>query len=285
MLLRQLMFSGIFLICGGLVQALYAAGPASFPHAQAKHRTLVCANCHTVTVRKPDVKEFPGHSACASCHDFSQEAISHYATFCAICHAGKSESAARPPLFAFPKTQVPTEFGVTFSHVSHLNALMKSMKVSNTSLSTQTKTQNCSECHVPVVPAKMAKPVIPDMGLGAAHSNCFRCHGEKPKHPPSMTQCAGCHILGGSMPPTLYGIVKNFRHSDHLYDIRPKKKADLAAGKKADLCSECHASVLASTNLNDIRLPAASNCVTCHSGKLGLPDALSAETLASLSKP
>src|SRR5262249_50232157 len=41
---------------------------AKFPHDKAKHRTLDCAKCHTITTTKIDVQEYPKHAVCVTCH-------------------------------------------------------------------------------------------------------------------------------------------------------------------------------------------------------------------------
>ena len=122
--------------------------------------------------------------------------------------------------------------------------------------------------------------LAPEVILAAAHENCFRCHGMSPEKPPAMNQCAGCHQLGGSKSPQIQGTVPRFHHADHIYDIRPKRKADYA--KKVDLCVECHSNVAVTASLKEIRVPESTFCTQCHNGRFGIPEPLSNEVLNKL---
>jgi hypothetical protein len=137
----------------------------------------------------------------------------------------------------------------------------------------------CRDCHSLVEPAGGRVPAQ-EVIIGDAHANCFRCHGMKPEYRPAMNQCAGCHLLGGPKSPDLHGIVPKFAHADHMYDIRPKRKADYA--KKTDLCLECHANVANTASLKEIRLPEPTFCSQCHSGRFGLPEPLPKGVLNTL---
>jgi uncharacterized paraquat-inducible protein A len=256
---------------------------ANFPHQTNAHSKLECSRCHTVSPAKPDVEEFPGHGACTSCHNLALEGINRPVAFCGICHNGRPISKQRPALFNFPKRAGPSDFGSNFSHPSHLKPLLPGAVLASTlkaSFAQEGRNPLCTDCH------KRTQPIAagaPDMTIEKGHSVCYKCHGQQPIKPPSMYQCAECHKLGGPRSPHLYGLVKGFKHEDHDYDIRPKKKAELVRSKPADyLCIECHDAVPAAASLADIRLPAEDTCNRCHNGRIGLPDPLKSDLLEVL---
>src|SRR5262245_60442431 len=92
----------------------------TFQHKSKKHSELNCAQCHSVTIDKIEVKEFPPHAACVSCHNFAAEMVIHADAFCGVCHESKPISKSQPALFQFPKPRSSTDFGYIFSHLSHL---------------------------------------------------------------------------------------------------------------------------------------------------------------------
>lgn len=247
---------------------------ASFPHETKGHRALDCAKCHSVSPAQIDVKGFPGHLACTPCHNFAAEFFIKPVAFCGICHEGRAVSRSQSALFEFPKRNLRTDFGMDFSHPSHL-------KPSPVGLNAN-ESNKCAECHRRVEPAAARAE---DMTIETGHAACFRCHDEKPLVRPAMFDCAGCHRLGYPQAPRLFGVVREFRHADHDYDIRPKKKSEFQAVKAADaLCSECHRAVTRAARLDEIRLPEPEHCRQCHNGKVGLPDVLPASILDSLAK-
>ena len=98
-----------------------------------------------------------------------------------------------------------------------------------------------------------------------------------------MNQCAECHKLDGPHSPHIYDAVKAFKHEDHEFDIRPRKKKEYPLAKASDyLCSECHSSVVAAEALDRIKLPEEKQCAECHNGRLGLPDSLARDLLERL---
>jgi hypothetical protein len=254
---------------------------ASFPHGSAKHKTLECSKCHSVTTAQPEVRKFPGHSSCSSCHNLALEALSKPVLFCGICHEARPASRQRAALFQFPKPRVETDFGADFSHPSHLKP-MPASALSTSQTQTGLQTPRCTDCH-----QRISQPAAgtPEMRIETGHSSCFKCHGEQPVKPPSMNQCAECHALDGARAPHLFASVKSFKHEDHEFDIRPRKKREYPLSKAPDyLCSECHSSVVTAARLDHIKLPEASYCAQCHNGRLGLPDSLVQEVLNDLRK-
>jgi hypothetical protein len=81
--------------------------------------------------------------------------------------------------------------------------------------------------------------------------------------------------VGHEAPLTAFADVKDFRHADHLFDTRPRKKGAGPVSQDPDvLCVECHRTAAESRQLSDIRQPPAATCASCHTGKVGLPDPL-----------
>ncbi len=293
-----------FLIAGILGSTRSAARPeafptfqsakesASFPHDGKKHRELDCSNCHSVSRAQPDVRDFPGHKACISCHNFA-EMVFVKPIFCVVCHNGRPTSKSQPALFSFPKPRVPTDFGIGFSHVSHRRTLPSDIEIEKVAASsdqsqyTRGQGVKCTDCHKLISPPRQGQ----EMTIEKGHSTCFVCHGAVPsggrrkpaREFPYMNDCAQCHRLGGTGSPHLFGIVKGFHHVDHDYDIRPIRKKDYVIAKATDrLCSECHKSVETAESLSAIRLPDSRYCGECHNGRIGLPDPLAQDVLNSL---
>ena len=256
---------------------------ASFPHGKDKHKTLECSRCHTITVAEPDVKDFPGHVSCAPCHNLALEALTKPIVFCGICHEAGPISKSHPSLFRFPKPQVPTDFGTDFSHPSHLKPMRQRITFTPGGEEVPgqfSQTPRCTDCHKRIQPATSS---LSEMTVETGHRTCFKCHGEPPLKAPSMNQCAECHKLDGPHSPHLYNRVKAFKHEDHEFDIRPRKKKEYPLAKAPDyLCSDCHSSVVAAGALDRIKLPEERQCAECHNGRLGLPDALAREILDTL---
>lgn len=269
---------------------------ASFPHQSQKHRTLACSTCHVITPEEIEVKGFPGHAACISCHNFAVEGMTKPDLFCGICHASKAVSKSRPALFQFPKRRLVSDFGDNFSHPSHLKAQMSDVECGHPStgqavspaISLQAipdRTPRCADCHRKVEPVNTS---LRELTSETGHLTCFKCHCEHPKNRPAMPSrydCASCHQLNGPLPPRLFNLVKGFKHDDHQYDTRPKRKADWQKAKSPDhLCAECHQAVVIAPSLREIRLPEENYCAECHNGKVGLPDALAKEITDSLKR-
>jgi hypothetical protein len=284
-----------------------------FPHSKPTHQKVDCAKCHTVTAAKIDENTFPDHPSCVGCHNLALEAIDRPVIFCGICHNGRPVSQNQPALFSYPKPGSPGDFGIDFSHPSHLkpfragtsagipagnptggNPTTGNPTAGNPTMNSsgeihavafvqrRSGTPTCFDCHKPV-PRAGASPI--QISTATGHPACFVCHGEKPIAQPGMFQCAGCHKLGGPKYPRLYGLVVDFRHSDHVYDTRPIIKGQVSFPRPSDyLCSECHKSAARAVQLNEIKLPQENYCTDCHNGNVGLPDPLSRKVLDSLGK-
>ena len=273
---------------------------ATFPHGKPQHRTLGCSKCHKIEPGNIDETRFTGHTSCIGCHNFAAEDIVRPVTFCGICHSGRAMSKQQPALFKYPKNAGKTDFGIRFGHPSHLkmrnittfDRASLNNRMLNTSVVGMGDTPRCDDCHkpnditgaTPVTPAS-ARMSMPEIGSATGHPSCFVCHGEKPFARPAMSECGECHALNGPRYPHLYGIVKDFKHPDHVYDTRPIIKAEVRFPRAPDyLCSECHQSAARATSLAEIRLPELQYCNQCHNGRIGLPDPLSKEVMESLGR-
>jgi hypothetical protein len=255
---------------------------ASFPHDAKGHKTLDCAKCHTISPAQVDVRRFPGHLACTPCHNFAAEFFIKPNGFCGVCHEGRPVSRSQAALFGFPKSKVKTDFGMDFSHPSHLKPLPDGNRpaVMRAAGLSAGESNRCAACHKAV---EQAPAGARELTIETGHAACFKCHDEKPLAAPAMFDCARCHRLGYPRAPRLFGIVREFRHADHDYDIRPKKKSEFQAVKAGDvLCSECHRAVTKAARLDEIKLPEPGYCRQCHNGKTGLPEALPQSLLDSL---
>lgn len=262
-----------------------AKAEAVFSHKSKKHVELDCAECHKVTSDKIEVKEFPAHDSCVSCHNFAEEMVKHAQTFCGVCHESKTISKSEPALFQFPKPRMSSEFGYNFAHVTHLKFQAVDVECARAGDRQAGRQPQCADCHVRTKPESKSAT---EMTIETGHAACFKCHCEEPRvRPamPAMRDCAKCHQIDGPHSPQLFNLVKTFRHGDHELDTRPKRKADLRKARAADyLCAECHQAVVAATSLNEIRLPEAASCNRCHNGKAGLPDELAKDVVESLKR-
>jgi hypothetical protein len=263
-----------FVILLAFTVSAYAGSKNSFNHASAKHRTLDCNGCHKLTVEKSEVTRFPGHGACASCHNFSDEGLKRPDKFCGICHNGTPQSTYEPALYRFPKPNIPTDFGNAFPHVGHLKPLPAGANVMQPFVAGQSPL--CTNCHhMTVDKANFTS----DWG----HKACFPCHSATPVAKPAFNECATCHVVDGDHFTSIRDSVKAFNHMDHSIDIRSKKKVDLVKYTKPEyLCFDCHSSAANATKLSDIKLPTEQSCNSCHNGKIGLPDPLAMDVLAMI---
>jgi hypothetical protein len=260
------------------VQAATFGASAAFAHLEPQHVTLECRECHALEPNRADIHKMPGHAACAGCHNFAAEAIDRAEAFCGGCHTSREASQDRPSLYDFPKQHDSHDFGDLFSHIAHKNA-GTATRCEAPGAAAQSQ---CADCHAPIpVPAGQK----PDKGMEASHTFCFACHCEAPRGytaaqknlNPSRNDCAVCHVAHEAQP-TLLTSVPDFRHADHLFDTRPRRKDASPVSHDPDiLCVECHRTAALSSHLDQIRQPEAATCNSCHTGKPGLPDPLTAE--------
>jgi hypothetical protein len=284
-------------------------GRGSFPHDLKEHVKVQCADCHSATKDKientdqPMAKEFP-HAVCVRCHNFAAEffkaAFGQTSRFCGVCHEtrriSKSDKSLRPGVFPHPNT---SDFVDEFSHKAHrkiLPADFRIVAINNSHYGSQFEpgeSPRCTDCHEP---NKKAKPGAKDIKTEASHATCFVCHGGAPPKARKMSaeifpydrDCKVCHTLRGPgiapLAQRLFGSIKDFRHSDHEKDIRPKKRGDFPFPTAPDhLCAECHTPADRVEKLSDIKLPESGYCDRCHiNNRPGLPGKLSDDTLKKL---
>jgi hypothetical protein len=259
-------------------QAATFGASAAYPHLHPKHAALECHECHALEPSQADIHKMPGHAACAGCHNFAAEAIDRPEAYCGECHTSREASQDRPVLYDFPKQHNGHDFGDLFSHVAHKNA-GTATRCEAPAAAAQSQ---CADCHAAIPSAARQKP---DQGMEASHTFCFACHCETPRGytaarknlNPSRNDCAVCHVAHESQL-TLLTSVPDFRHADHLFDTRPRRKDAGPVSHDPDtLCIECHRTAAQSSHLSEIRQPEAATCNSCHTGKPGLPDPLTAE--------
>ena len=274
-----------------LVLAIFALGQlhaatfgesAAYPHLHPKHAGLQCSDCHSIKTSETDIREMPGHATCTACHNFAEEAVKRRESFCGECHTSIEAGRDQAALFAFPKRHGTPDFGDEFSHQAHKNA-GTAARCERPGTTTQSQ---CADCHANAsAPAPNREKVVE-----ASHAVCFACHCERPQgysaanrsRNPSRNDCAVCHVAHEAQL-TSFANVPNFRHADHLFDTRPRPKGIGPPSRDPDsLCVECHRAAAQALHLSAIRQPTATVCLSCHTGKVGLPDVLPAAQLRPL---
>jgi hypothetical protein len=256
---------------------------AIYPHLNPKHVALQCSTCHSLELDKADIHEMPGHATCAACHNFATEGVNRTERFCGECHNSTDASKDRPALFDFPKHHDSHDFGDLFSHVDHRNA----GTATRCEASGAASRSQCADCHAAVRPEVAQRP---DMRMEASHTFCFVCHCENPSGysearknlDPARKDCSVCHVPHEAQLTSLTE-VKGFLHADHVFDTRPRRKDAGPVSHDPDvLCLECHRTAAESHRLSESRQPEGAICRSCHTGKVGLPDVLPADTLGPL---
>ena len=243
---------------------------AGYSHLHPKHIALECRECHSLRAHEADIHEMPNHSTCSACHNFAKEAVQRTEDFCGECHTSTDATKDHPALFNFPRQHARQEFGDQFSHAAHKNA-GTATRCEAPGAAAQS---HCADCHAPDHSNKK---------MQASHTFCFACHCESPRgYKPNRNDCAVCHVVHAAKLVSLAD-VRDFRHADHIFDTRPRRKDAATVSRDPDvLCVECHKTAAESHHLGDIRQPAVAVCLTCHTGKPGLPDVLPADILRPL---
>ena len=262
-----------------------------FSHASAAHKKLECASCHKLPTTNwvaargfPDVAQFPGHAACASCHrrDFF---VGNKPAFCAGCHSNVSPRSA--PLFPFPVKSRSHEFATVFPHSVHQDVIAwarpprssSDAEFINASFRPDDppKFNNCAICHetstalpkvaprVPTGQQPLATAVADSFApkaqffktMPAGHASCFECHYQGVK--PIASNCAGCHSL--TTPYTASGTVK--RYSLKFDHAEKNEKGDLVHTRD---CMTCHVRISGNGDLKTLKdadVPIMA-CTSCH---------------------
>jgi hypothetical protein len=265
-----------------------------FSHATAAHKKLDCASCHKVPTSNwvaargyPDVAQFPGHAACASCHrrDFF---IGNRPAFCAGCHTSAGPRSA--PLFPFPVRTRSHEFATIFPHGVHQDVIASVRQrrepvavahFTNVSLRKPVddppRFNNCAICHdtaaalpkftsrVPTGQTPLAEAAGDNFApsaqffktMPAGHASCFECHYQGLK--PAATNCAGCHRL--TQPYFASTVVR--RYSLKFDHSEKNDKGDLVHTRD---CMTCHVRISGNGDLRtmkDADVPIMA-CTSCH---------------------
>lgn len=213
-------------------------------------RGLGCVDCHSLAEVEAGKPPRPGsneHAPCDACH--AEEFMKPPGQFCRICHESVNvttpgASTMRP----FPAPGKQRVLPSSFSHKAHLNkGLME--KQSGFHLS-------CNDCHSK---AKDGQPTLP------RHAECARCHNGKVKAAVPMENCADCHASGNAdiaARSISFNEGLTFSHKTH--------QTDRAGAKIA--CKDCHASVMGSSQVEDLSLPTMQQCATCHQDPARSPE-------------
>ena len=260
-----------------------------FSHATKKHQAA-CENCHKIpslgwqkVSAFPDLKDFPGHDACVSCHR-NQFFKGARPQICSDCHVRTSpRDEAR---YAFPNPAAKLQFTIEFPHDRHQDviALLRKVdqrnRVSNHARGADDKPQtfnNCTICHGPrSTPTGVAWPdaFVPKAetfkSAPTGHYACFNCHWKNQQ--PIATNCAGCHKLAAA--PFTQAIAPTRISLKFMHDGGGEKKVHVAE------CTTCHINITKSATLRGLKpdVPITS-CTECHNRE-GLRQDVSKELLA-----
>lgn len=273
-----------------------------FSHATPAHQRKNCASCHNmptanwVTARGfPDVADFPGHAACASCHmrDFFRGG--NKPAFCLGCHT--DVGPGRGPRFPFPVQTRSHEFVTKFPHNVHQDIIATTTQPRdrvavahfvNASFTRGVDDKppqfnNCAICHetstkLPKygVLALKEKSVTP---LGEAltesfapvaaffkdspsgHASCFACHYTGVE--PAAQACAGCHAL--TKPYADNNVLG--RYSLKFDHMDKNERGDFVHTRD---CMTCHVRISQNDDIAKLKDPDVPvlACIACHSDKL-----------------
>ena len=262
-----------------------------FSHASAAHKKLECSSCHKLPTANwvaargfPDVAQFPGHAACASCHrrDFF---VGNKPAFCAGCHSNVSPRSA--PLFPFPVKSRSHEFATVFPHSVHQDVIAWARPKRATAPvqfvtagfrpDDPPKFNNCAICHETSAALPKFAPRVPTgqqplataaadnfapkaqffKSMPGGHASCFQCHYQGVK--PLASNCAGCHQLTAAYSAS--ATVK--RYSLKFDHAEVNEKGDLVHTKD---CMTCHVRISGNNDLKTLKdadVPIMA-CTSCH---------------------
>jgi hypothetical protein len=263
---------------------------SKFSHATKKHQAA-CDTCHKVPTSGwqkastyPDITDFPGHSACVSCHR-AQFFKGARPPICSGCHTKTSPRDEARYVFRNPASKY--QFTIEFPHDRHQDviALLKSVNqlngLANHARAFDTQNfNNCTICH-----GKRSTPVTvnwPDSfipkpetfkSVPTGHDACFNCHWKNQQ--PAASNCNGCHKLA---PSPFTAVAAPERISlKFMHDGGGEKKVHVAE------CTTCHINITKSATLRGLKpdVPITS-CTECHNRE-GLRQDVSKE-LAAIDK-
>lgn len=216
---------------------------ARFSHRAhiATGRGLTCATCHALDPRGAPVTALRGHAPCsdAACHaaDFAAAAPAT----CGVCHV-----RAEPwrELHDDPTPAELTEFGVDFSHRTHLGGRASAP---------------CTSCHRLAQSSGRFEP-------SPGHAACTGggCHAPARGASPPLSRCESCHALGSAerreqlARGRRWSVRQRFTHEPH--------RTEPAGATRPLPCVECHTAALTSTSNTDMTTPRKASCARCHDG-------------------
>ncbi|HEV8429997.1 MAG TPA: hypothetical protein VGQ41_19000 [Pyrinomonadaceae bacterium] len=250
-------FLFFFLIC--VHPCLSAADYSKFSHSTAKHQAA-CNTCHKVPTKDwtkasafPDIKDYPEHAACVSCHrpQFFKGARP---PICSVCHSKTSpRDEAR---FAFRNPASRLQFTIAFPHDRHQDVIAQ-LRFAHA----QQSYNNCTICHASRTTTFKAVPTN--------HSSCFNCHWKAQQ--PVATNCNGCHKLATPYVPVTDPTRISIKY---MHEGGGEKKQHVAE------CTTCHINITKSASLRGLKpdVPITA-CTECHN-KDGLRQDLSKELVA-----
>lgn len=270
---------------------------SNFSHNTKKHQGA-CDTCHKIPTKSwqklsayPDVKDYPGHGACVSCHRV-QFFKGPRPPICSVCH---TKTSPRDEVrFPFRNPSSARQFTIEFPHDRHQDVigllnrapalqLMRAFAHSTGAPDERTSTyNNCSICHsertLPTAPAKGWPDAFQPKAetfksVPAGHDSCFNCHWKSQQ--PIAQNCTGCHKLGAASAlaadaPTRISL-------KFMHEGGGEKKVHVAE------CTTCHINITKSVTLRGLKpdVPITS-CTECHN-KEGLRQDVSKE-LAAIDK-
>lgn len=232
---------------------------SKFSHSTAKHQAA-CNTCHKVPTKDwakasafPDIKDYPDHAACVSCHrpQFFKGARP---PICSVCHSKTSpRDEAR---FAFRNPVSSLQFTIEFPHDRHQDVIAQ-LRFAHA----QQSYNNCTICHASRTTTFKAVPTH--------HSSCFNCHWKAQQ--PVATNCNGCHKLATPHVPVTDPTRISIKY---LHEGGGEKKQHVAE------CTTCHINITKSASLRGLKpdVPITA-CTECHN-KDGLRQDLSKELVA-----
>lgn len=265
--------SGNARMLGQGVAVSEAGGKSPLDYARFKHsdhgfmnkkRKLICADCHSLEMKKAATSIRPGavgHKPCLECHaqQFFQDKP---LKICSVCHRTAEYKTKNKADIPFTTTAFRSQFGLAYSHRSHLSADGHVGAVNRE----YPFALQCEFCHK--LAGDGVKRELP------SHPQCFVCHAPLmptataqltaaeqaflPKVVVRMDQCQWCHV--GLQMETKVDIFANrpagnFRHAAHLEEPDPKNPN---RRRKVE-CESCHKNQREVPSVFMIRLPEVKN--------------------------
>ncbi len=227
-----------------------------------KKRKLVCADCHQLDLKRQAANIRPGavgHKPCIECHA-KQFYVDKPLRICAVCHRTAEYKAKNPADVPYVTTAYRSQFGLAFSHRSHLTPDGHIGGV-NREYPFQL---NCEFCH-PLATGGVKRQT-------PTHAQCFVCHATPapaalsvltaaernflPRVIVRMDQCQWCHT-SAAMEPKVNLFANRpltaFRHSAHLEEPDPAHPGEM----RRVACESCHKDQRNSPSVFKTRLPEA----------------------------